>query len=65
MPRVVDWLKNLQMPAELQEKWGYPEITEDMRRKFLGLNLARLAKIDTKKRVKRKPAAPSLAAREG
>jgi hypothetical protein len=53
MPRVVDWVRNLQMPDELQEKWGYPEITEEMRAKFLGLNLARLAKIDPTKRVKR------------
>ena len=53
MPRVVDWVRNLQMPEELQEKWGYPEITEDMRAKFLGLNLARLAKIDPTKRVKK------------
>jgi hypothetical protein len=54
MPRVVDWLRNLQMPEELQEKWGYPEITEEMRAKFLGLNLAKLAKIDPTKRVKTK-----------
>ena len=39
---------------ELQEKWGYPEITEDMRAKFLGLNLAKLAKIEPTKRVKKK-----------
>jgi predicted TIM-barrel fold metal-dependent hydrolase len=49
--RVVDWVRNLQMPDELQEKYGYPEITDEMRAGFLGLNLARLAKIDPKKRV--------------
>lgn len=52
MPRVVDWVRNLQMPEELQEKWGYPEITDEIRAGLLGLNLAKLAKIDTKKRCK-------------
>ena len=56
MKRVVDWVRTLEMPAELQEKWGYPEITGEMRAKFLGLNLARLAKIDPTKRVKKKAA---------
>jgi len=51
MPRVVDWVRDLQMPEELQEKWGYPEITEEARAKILGLNLARLAKIEPVKRV--------------
>lgn len=51
MPRVVDYIRNLQMPEELQEKWGYPEITDDIRAKILGLNLARLAKIEPTKRV--------------
>jgi predicted TIM-barrel fold metal-dependent hydrolase len=54
MGKAVDYIRNLQMPEELQEKWGYPEITEDMRAKFLGLNLARLAKIEPTKRVKKK-----------
>jgi hypothetical protein len=52
MPRVVDYVRNLQMPEELQEKWGYPAITDDMRAKFLGLTLAKLAKIEPTKRVK-------------
>jgi hypothetical protein len=52
MPRIVDWVRNLEMPEELQEKWGYPAITDEMRAKFLGLTLAKLAKIDPKKRVK-------------
>jgi predicted TIM-barrel fold metal-dependent hydrolase len=50
--RIVDYVRNLQMPEELQEKWGYPEITEEMRAGILGLNLARLAKIEPIKRVK-------------
>jgi predicted TIM-barrel fold metal-dependent hydrolase len=52
MPRVVDWVRSLQMPEELQEKWGYPEITDEIRAGILGVNLARLAKIEPTKRVK-------------
>ena len=51
MKRVVDWMRNLVMPEELQEKWGYMEITEDIKAAILGKNLARLAKIEPKKRV--------------
>jgi hypothetical protein len=35
----------------MREQYGYLEITSDMRKAFLGENLARLAKIDTNKRV--------------
>ncbi len=49
--RVVDWMRNFQIPDELQKNWGYPEITDDMRAGFLGLNLARLTGIDTTRRV--------------
>ncbi len=49
--RIVDYIRNLEMPEELQEKWGYPAITEETRAKILGLNLARLAKIEPRKRV--------------
>ena len=31
-----------QIPEELQERWGYPRITEAAKRKILGLNSARL-----------------------
>ena len=47
MGKVVDYIRNLQIPEELQEKWGYPQITDETRAKILGLNLARLAKIET------------------
>ena len=50
--RIVDYIRNLQMPEELQEKWGYPEITDEIRAAILGRNLARLAKIEPTKRVK-------------
>ena len=59
MPRIVNWVRNLQMPKELQEKSGYPQITEAMRAKFLGLTLAKLAKIEPTKRVKMPEAAPA------
>ncbi|MEE8385040.1 MAG: amidohydrolase family protein [Dehalococcoidia bacterium] len=51
MPRVVDYIRNLEMPKELQEQWGYPAITDEIRAKILGLNLAKLAKIEPTKRV--------------
>ena len=51
MKRVVDWVRTLQIPEELREQYDYLEITDEMRAGFLGGNLARLAKIDTKKRV--------------
>ena len=50
--RVVDYIRELRMPEELQEKWGYPEITEEIRAGILGANLARLARIEPTKRVK-------------
>ncbi|MFN8544460.1 MAG: amidohydrolase family protein [Candidatus Binatia bacterium] len=51
MPKVVDWVRTFQIPEELQQGWGYKPITEEVRGKILGLNLARLAGIDPKKRV--------------
>ena len=54
MGKAVDYIRNLQMPEELQEKWGYKPITDETRAKILGLNLAKLAKIDTKRRPKGK-----------
>ncbi len=50
--RVVDYIRNLQMPEELQEKWGYDEITDEVRANILGLTLAKLARLDPVKRVK-------------
>jgi predicted TIM-barrel fold metal-dependent hydrolase len=52
MGKAVDYIRNLEMPEELQEKWGYPQITDEMRANILGLNLARLAKIEPTKRLK-------------
>jgi predicted TIM-barrel fold metal-dependent hydrolase len=49
--RVVDYIRNLEMPEELQEKWGYPAITDEIRANILGLTLAKLAGIEPTKRV--------------
>jgi predicted TIM-barrel fold metal-dependent hydrolase len=50
--RVVDWVRNLQIPEELQKNYGYPEITDEIRAGILGKNIATLAKIEPTKRVK-------------
>ncbi len=50
--RILDYIRDLDMPEELQEKWGYPQVTEDDKAKILGLNLARLTGIEPIKRVK-------------
>lgn len=52
--RVVDYIRNLDMPEELQEKWGYAQVTEEDKAKILGLNLARLTGIEPTKRVPKK-----------
>jgi predicted TIM-barrel fold metal-dependent hydrolase len=38
----IDALWRFQIPEELRTKYGYPEITQDAKRKILGLNSARL-----------------------
>src|SRR6185436_5114136 len=53
MGTAVDYIRNQQMPDDLQDKCGYPAITDDTRAKILGLNLAKLAKIEPTKRVKK------------
>lgn len=51
--RVVDWIRNLQIPEELQENYGYAEVTSEIRAGILGVNLARLTGIETTRRVGR------------
>ena len=48
--RVVDYIRNLEMPEELQKNWGYAQPTREDKAKILGLNLARLTGIDPVKR---------------
>ncbi len=52
MKRCVDYIRNLEIPEELQRNYGYPKITEEIRANILGLTLAKLAKIEPTKRVK-------------
>jgi len=47
--RIVDWVRGLEMPEELQRNYGYSEITDDIRAGILGKNLARLTGIEPKK----------------
>jgi predicted TIM-barrel fold metal-dependent hydrolase len=43
---LIDMVLALEMPNELQDGYGYPEITDDMRRMFMGGNLMRLMGMD-------------------
>jgi uncharacterized protein len=51
MPKVVDYVRNFDIPKDVREGWGYPEITDQTRAKILGLNLAKLTGLDPTKRV--------------
>jgi uncharacterized protein len=39
---IIEWFWKMQIDRELQERYGYPEITEADKRKILGENQARL-----------------------
>jgi hypothetical protein len=39
---VIEWFWKMQIDRELQERYGYPEITETDKRRILGENQARL-----------------------
>jgi uncharacterized protein len=41
----IEALWRFQIPEEMSRKYGYPQLTNDMRRKILGLNSARLYKL--------------------
>ena len=51
--RVVDYIRHFSMPEELQEKWGYPQLTDEDKAKILGLNLAKLTGIESTRRLRR------------
>jgi hypothetical protein len=38
---VIEWFWKMQIDRELQERYGYPEITETDKRRILGENQAR------------------------
>jgi len=51
MKRIVDYIRNFDMPEELQKNWGYQQLSNDDKANILGLNLARLTGIEPTKRV--------------
>ncbi len=50
--RRVDYIRNLEMPVELQQRYAYPKVTQETRDKILGLNLARITGVEPRKRAK-------------
>jgi predicted TIM-barrel fold metal-dependent hydrolase len=62
-PRVqgcIDMYFDMQMPDRLQDEYGYPAITDDMRRKILGENTARMLGIDIEAKKKELYGEPTL-----
>jgi predicted TIM-barrel fold metal-dependent hydrolase len=54
-PRVQPFITafaDMEMPMELQERYGYPAISDDAKRKILGLNMARLMGIDVEAKLR-------------
>jgi hypothetical protein len=51
----IDAFWRFQIPAEIRQKYGYPELTMDAKRKILGLNAAKLYGIKSVKRENYKP----------
>lgn len=55
---IIDWFWKMQIDSELQERYGYPQITDDDKRNILGLNQARLFGVnveDAKSKAKARP----------
>jgi hypothetical protein len=48
----VDAWRNFEMPKDLQERYGYAPVTDEVKRMVFGENLAKLLKVDTRRRVK-------------
>jgi len=48
----IEMFQNLEMPEDLREGYGYPEITAETRRNVLGLNMARALGIDIESRAR-------------
>ena len=51
----VEAILKLEIDEELQEKWGYPAITKEVRREFLGGTLAKLPGINARRNHLRFP----------
>lgn len=47
---VIEWFWNMQIDEELQERYGFPEITETDKRLILGENQAKLFGIDVERK---------------
>jgi predicted TIM-barrel fold metal-dependent hydrolase len=48
----VKFLRTFQIPEDVQRDYGYPPITEEERRKWAGLNLARLLNKPVEKKAR-------------
>jgi predicted TIM-barrel fold metal-dependent hydrolase len=51
----IDALWRFQIPEDLRKKYGYPELTQDAKRKILGLNSAKLYGVNPKQQYKPVP----------
>ena len=51
----IDALWRFQIPEDLRKKYGYPELTQDAKRKILGLNSAKLYGVNAKQEFKLVP----------
>lgn len=49
----IDFFLKYKIPDELCEKYGYPQITDEDKRKILGLNMARLLNINVEDKLKK------------
>jgi hypothetical protein len=48
---MIDLFVDMRMPQELQERYGFPEISTEAKRNIFGLNQARLLGIDVKAKL--------------
>ncbi|OGA77312.1 MAG: amidohydrolase [Betaproteobacteria bacterium RIFCSPLOWO2_12_FULL_65_14] len=49
---LIDLFADMKMPEELQERYGFPEITDEARRNIFGLNQARLLGVDVEQKLR-------------
>jgi hypothetical protein len=52
----IDAMWRFQIPADLRKKYGYPELTQEAKRKILGLNSAKLYGVDPRQKFNPVPA---------
>ena len=51
----IEAFRRFQMPEKLQETYGYPALTKDLKAKIFGLNAAKLFKVDVEAKRKDLP----------